>query len=187
MKAHRLVLLLNLLRGWMALTGGTAPTLREICDQLGYPNTPAVLRDLVALRDLGLIDWDPRDETSLRIMPRPTPKIERTAMPRHNKPSQTGASRNLCTGTELDAEIKAGFQAGHSRRRLSADLGRSWAFVSDRLIALGLVDDRVPICRDTEAANQAKRMDKSHVAACLKAGGFRYRARVNGQIVEVRP
>jgi SOS-response transcriptional repressor LexA len=51
----------------MALTGNVPPTFREIADQLGYPTTGLVWRDLMALRDLGLIDWEAGNEMTLRI------------------------------------------------------------------------------------------------------------------------
>lgn len=183
-------LLLNLLRGWLDLTGGSPPTLREIADQLGYSSTGLVWRDLMALRDLGLVDWEPGDETSLRVTTaglHQSTDIESKHMAHHSMPSQTGAQRNRCAGSMHDAQIIAGFQAGLSRTAIGLRIGRSKHFVTDRLISHGLVPGSSEGPWDSAAPHIAKEQDDQYVAACLERGGFLYRTIVGGRMVEVRP
>lgn len=181
-------LLLNLLRGWMAITGGTAPTRREIADQLGYPSTGLVWRDLRALRDLGLIDCDHRHETSLRITGANNQILtERTNMGHHIKASRTGDRRNRCTAPDWDTEIRTRFQAGQSKNRICRDIGRSGRFINDRLAAMGLMEDREPEGRNDDPFVIQRRNDDRYVSACVEAGGFIYRTKVGGLLVEVRP
>jgi hypothetical protein len=182
-------LLLHLLRDWMALTGNVPPTFREIADQLGYPTTGLVWRDLMALRDLGLIDWEAGNEMTLRITAaglHQSTDIESETMSHYHRTNRTGAERNRCASAAHDQEIITMFKAGRDRATIARHIHKSQHFVTDRLISAGLLDG-FERNWDSTAPHIVKELDDQYVAACLEQGGFLYRTIVAGRMVEVRP